>query len=118
MNKVTVTGVKDQLHCGSCWSFSGTGAIEAAICMTDDSVDCTTWEGISEQQIISCANENNTDIYPYYNYGCGGGWKDRAMYYVMVTGGDQTEASYPYLSGEDGDSRFDTCHFDSTNNDA
>ena len=118
-NKIMVTNVKDQGSCGSCWTFSATGAVESSVCMNDDSVDCSTWEGISEQQIVSCCNKNDADIKPFgRSQGCNGGWKDEAMHYIMVTGGDESESAYPYISGTDGDSHFDTCHYDASASEA
>lgn len=54
-----VTPVKDQGHCGSCWTFSTTGAIEGANFITSGSL-----LAFSEQQLIDCDTQNN---------GCGGG---------------------------------------------
>lgn len=56
-----VSPVKDQGVCGSCWTFSTTGALEAAWTQkTGASVS------LSEQQLVDCAGEFN-------NYGCMGG---------------------------------------------
>jgi len=55
-----VTPVKDQGQCGSCWSFSATGALEG-----EHFVQTGTLESFSEQQLVSCSTAN---------YACNGGW--------------------------------------------
>merc|ERR1719230_1734780 len=47
-----VTPVKDQGSCGSCWSFSTTGALEGAIAISTGK-DASSWTGLSEQQLVS-----------------------------------------------------------------
>merc|ERR1711936_98110 len=97
-NTVAVTSVKDQGSCGSCWSFGGAAAFEGAMCL-DGQQDCTTWSGASEQQLVGCGGKDDTDLGPYYDMACNGGWIDNALYYVLTTGYIDGYDSYPYVSG-------------------
>jgi len=86
-----VTGVKDQGQCGSCWSFSTTGAIEGAAKLKAGG----TLTSLSEQNFVDCDNRQNggTDM------GCNGGLMDSAFTWAKKNGGVCTEAAYPYTSG-------------------
>jgi len=85
-----VTPVKNQGNCGSCWSFSSTGALEGAYYLKYGSL-----LSFSEQELVSC---DTTDA------GCNGGWMDDAFTFVKNNGGITTEAAYPYTSGTTGKS--------------
>jgi len=90
VSKGAVTPVKDQGQCGSCWSFSSTGALEGAYFLKTGSL-----ESFSEQNLVSCDNFRNggTDM------GCHGGLMDSAFKWTQKNGGLCTEADYPYVSG-------------------
>jgi C1A family cysteine protease len=82
-----VTGVKDQQQCGSCWSFSATGAIEGAYKITTG-----TLLSFSEQQLVDCSSSLG-------NQGCDGGEMDAAFTYAESTP-LETEDAYPYTASD------------------
>jgi C1A family cysteine protease len=88
--KGAVTGVKDQGQCGSCWSFSTTGALEGAYFLKYG-----TLESFSEQNFVDCDNFKNGGR----DMGCNGGLMDNAFNWAAKNGGVCTEADYPYTSG-------------------
>jgi C1A family cysteine protease len=77
-----VTVPKDQGNCGSCWSFSTTGAIEGAW-----AIKYGTLISLSEQYLIDCSSENN---------GCQGGLMESAFEFVIEKGGICSEQEIPY----------------------
>uniref|UniRef100_A0A7R9ZJB2 Peptidase C1A papain C-terminal domain-containing protein n=1 Tax=Craspedostauros australis TaxID=1486917 RepID=A0A7R9ZJB2_9STRA len=113
-NKGIITPIKNQAHCGSCWTFSTTGCLESHVCLekrrsmqhaaaqqggdaslTDHDFDCTQWTGLAEQQLVDCAQD-------YNNNGCDGGLPSQAFEYIYYNGGIDTEVAYPYQAEETG----------------
>ncbi|XP_061621722.1 pro-cathepsin H [Phyllopteryx taeniolatus] len=89
-----VTPVKNQGHCGSCWTFSATGCLESVNAIATEKLI-----SLSEQQLIDCAQGFN-------NQGCMGGLPSQAFEYIKYSKGLMTEEDYPYKGYDD------TCHFD------
>ena len=89
-----VTSVKDQGKCGSCWSFSTTGALEGAYFKKYGNL-----ESFSEQQLVSCDNFKNIENRGH-DHGCSGGLMDNAFGWIEKNNGLCSETEYPYVSGE------------------
>jgi C1A family cysteine protease len=87
-SKDAVTPVKDQGQCGSCWTFSSSGAMEGAWAIAKGDL-----VSLSEEQLVECA----TGI-SYGSHGCNGGQMEGAFKYA-ISNGMCTEADYPYTSG-------------------
>jgi len=90
-----ITPVKDQKDCGSCWTFSTTGCLEAYWSLYTN----TTPTMLSEQQLVDCAQD-------FGNQGCSGGLPSNAFEYITEVGGLNTENAYPY-EGMDEECSFD-----------
>lgn len=95
--KGVISEVKNQAHCGSCWTFSTVGCLEAHLAIKYDN-----WRAprLSEQQLVDCAQA-------FDNHGCEGGLPSHAFEYVKHAGGISTEFHYPYTA-KDGPCAFNS----------
>lgn len=85
-----VSPVKNQGHCGSCWTFSTTGCMESAW-----AIHHNRHFNLSEQQLVDCAGN-------FDNHGCSGGLPSHAFEYIHYSGGLEEEGDYEYTA-KDGD---------------
>lgn len=81
-----VTPIKNQGSCGSCWSFSTTGALEGAYAIKTGKL-----VSFSEQELVSCDK---------LDQGCNGGLMDNAFDWIHKNNGLCSEDNYPYKSGD------------------
>lgn len=85
--KGAVTSIKDQGQCGSCWTFSATGAVESAWAISKGQLI-----DLSEQELVDCA----TGI-SYGSHGCNGGQMEGAFKFI-IQNGLCSLSSYPYTA--------------------
>lgn len=81
-----VTEVKNQGSCGSCWSFSTTGAVEGSY-----QINGNTLTSFSEEELVQCDTMTN--------HGCNGGSMALAFKW-LESHTLNTEENYPYTSGK------------------
>jgi len=84
--KGTVTSVKDQGRCGSCWAFAATGTVEGQWAAAGHKLT-----DLSTQEFVSCEVDD---------LGCSGGRVDTALRWLARErhGNMVTEKTYPYVS--------------------
>ena len=85
--KGAVTSVKDQGQCGSCWTFSSTGAVEGAWAIAKGQL-----VDLAEQELVDCATGVS-----YGSHGCNGGQMEGAFKYI-IEHGQCALSSYPYTA--------------------
>jgi len=83
---IPVSEVKNQGQCGSCWSFSTTGAVEGAWAVAGN-----PFVSLSEEELVQCDTASDQ--------GCNGGLMDNAYQWIIENGGLAGEDIYPYVSG-------------------
>lgn len=81
-----VSPVKNQGKCGSCWTFSTVGTLEA-----HELIAYGNFTSLAEQQLVDCAGD-------FDNHGCNGGLPSHAFEYIRYAGGISTEQDYPYFA--------------------
>jgi hypothetical protein len=79
-----ITPVKNQLGCGSCWSFEDTGTVQDE---ANAYYNSNLGLNLSEQQLLSCSNAGS----------CAGGGADGGLDYVQSTG-LVSESCFPYTA--------------------
>ncbi|XP_073309084.1 cysteine protease RD19A-like [Primulina huaijiensis] len=97
-----VSPVKNQGSCGSCWSFSTTGAVEGAHFLATGKL-----ESLSEQQLVDCDHECDPEDKDSCDSGCNGGLMNSAFEYTLKAGGLMPEKDYPYTGTDRGACKFD-----------
>jgi C1A family cysteine protease len=85
-SKGAVTSVKDQGQCGSCWTFSSTGAVEGAWAISTGQLI-----NLAEQELVDCAGIK------YGSMGCNGGQMEGAFKYI-IEHGQCSLSAYPYTA--------------------
>jgi len=86
----SVSAVKDQGQCGSCWAFAATETLESR-----NFIEGRGAYVLSPQQLVDCTYSYN---------GCDGGWYTTAWEYLGGTAGQALDSTYPYYSGNTGSS--------------
>eukprot|EP01156_Anaeramoeba_ignava_P021112 Anaeramoba_ignava/c18192_g1_i1.p1 GENE.c18192_g1_i1~~c18192_g1_i1.p1 ORF type:complete len:277 (-),score=45.51 c18192_g1_i1:71-901(-) len=80
----SVTPVKDEGDCGSCWAFGTTGCVEGCVAKASGKL-----VSLSEQQLVDC---------DHTCFGCSGGLASKAFQWIIQNKGICSEAAYPYVA--------------------
>ncbi|KDO29683.1 hypothetical protein SPRG_05635 [Saprolegnia parasitica CBS 223.65] len=97
-NRGGVTPVKDQGHCGSCWTFGcDDGALEGQLFKAKNETI-----RLSQQNLIDCSWDEG-------NNACNGGLDYQAYRWIIKHGGLETEATYGSYKNQPG-----FCHFNAS----
>ena len=81
LSENAVSPVKNQLSCGSCWSFSAIGVVESLY-----AIKTKTIRTFSEQHLIDCTLNKYNPTTRKTNLGCNGGWPETAFDYIKNEG--------------------------------
>ena len=95
---------KDQGSCGSCWTFSATGAIESNCNLVTGE---HTHDHLSEEEMVMCASEKEDDSEYYECAGCNGGWMSRGVQYNVNKHGQVYDDVCPYIAKDQACSAID-----------
>ncbi|KAK0419467.1 hypothetical protein QR680_014163 [Steinernema hermaphroditum] len=98
-----VTDVKDQGQCGSCWSFSSTGALEGQQKRATGKL-----VSLSEQNLVDCSKGYGSEGGNPGLQGCDGGIMHLAFAFIKEEGGVDSEESYPYTANDSAVCKFKT----------
>eukprot|EP00743_Colponemidia_sp_Colp-15_P000063 GILK01000076.1.p1 GENE.GILK01000076.1~~GILK01000076.1.p1 ORF type:complete len:320 (+),score=52.12 GILK01000076.1:34-960(+) len=84
--KAYIHPVRDQQQCGSCWAFGATEAFSDRLAIASNGkIDVV----LSPEHLVSCDTQN---------YGCQGGYLDKAWDFIETTG-VVSDACFPYTAG-------------------
>uniref|UniRef100_A0ACD5V0D0 Uncharacterized protein n=1 Tax=Avena sativa TaxID=4498 RepID=A0ACD5V0D0_AVESA len=78
-----VTPAKHQGGCGCCWAFATVATVESL-----NKIKGGQLLDLSEQELLDCDRAGQ--------YGCKGGYIEKALKWIKAKGGVVTEATYPY----------------------
>lgn len=77
--------IRNQMNCGSCWAFSASEVLSDRVAIASGKPSPV----LSPQDLVSCDTSD---------YGCRGGYLDRAWKYLVNTG-IATDSCFPYTAG-------------------
>eukprot|EP00968_Pinguiococcus_pyrenoidosus_P010669 scaffold846_cov252-Pinguiococcus_pyrenoidosus.AAC.32 len=105
-----VSPVKDQAGCGSCWTFSTTGAMESQHYLSTGEMLSLSEQQLGFAGLCACGRwergvTTGADIGTAAQ-GCNGGLPSHAFQYIYYAGGIMGEESYPYTA-KNGECVFD-----------